>query len=250
MDLKLVSFNIRSIDDPDGNSIAERAPRLRSILGAISPDLIGFQENTPAWEPLIARDYGDDYAVFNKYRCTEGWIESAPLLWKKERFDEEKRGWFWFSDTPDVESGGWDTLGHKRMCAWVVLIEKATGKRFKFMNTHFGFGEENQIKSARLLLERAGAPGRMPLILTGDFNAVPESGAYRELSSVLTDVNALTLKDFSRTFHGYKDEGGEHIDYCFVNDSVRPLSLRVITDKVGGKYPSDHFGLEIGLNIK
>ncbi len=249
MKLKVVSFNIRSISDPDGNSIPERAPRLKAIIDSLDPDIIGFQENTPKWEPLLMRDYSDKYVIFNKYRTFEHWPESAPLLWKKELFDEEKRGWFWFSETPDEESGGWDTLGHKRMCCWVILREKASGTRFAFMNTHFGFGEENQIKSARLIVERAAALGDLPLFLTGDFNSGPESGAYKVLTGAFTDVNAVTLRDFSRTYHGYKDEGGEHIDYCFVNSSVSPLSLRVITEKPGGKFPSDHFGLEIGLEL-
>ncbi|MBQ9544799.1 MAG: endonuclease/exonuclease/phosphatase family protein [Clostridia bacterium] len=249
MKLKVISFNIRSIDDPNGNSIAERAPRLKSVVDAIDPDIIGFQENTPKWEPFLNRDYGDKYVIFNKYRTLTHWPESAPLLWKKDLFDEEKRGWFWYSETPDEESGNWDTLGHKRMCCWVVLRDRKQGVRFAFMNTHFGFGEENQLKSAKLIKERADALGELPLFLTGDFNSGVETPAYRFLSETFTDVNAVTARDFSRTFHGYQDEGGEHIDYCFVNSLVKPLSLRTITEKPGGMYPSDHFGLEIDLEL-
>lgn len=249
MKLKVVSFNIRSLSDPDGNSIYERAPRLKSVIDALSPDVIGFQENTPVWEPLLNRDYGEKYEIFNKYRTFTHWQESAPLLWRRDRFDEKKRGWFWFSDTPDVESGDWDTLGHRRMCCWTILREKDSGVRFVFMNTHLGFGEENQLKSVKLIRERAAAFGDLPLFLTGDFNAAPESPAYMYLSRFFTDVNAVTARDYSRTYHAYKDGGGRHIDYCFVNSLVKPLSYGVITEKPGGNYPSDHYGLEISLEI-
>ena len=34
MELKVISFNIRNADDPDGNSVVERAPRLKKVLDA------------------------------------------------------------------------------------------------------------------------------------------------------------------------------------------------------------------------
>ena len=49
MELKVVSFNIRCCDDKDGHSIAERAPRLKSILHSVDADLIGFQECRHDW---------------------------------------------------------------------------------------------------------------------------------------------------------------------------------------------------------
>lgn len=44
MDLSIISFNIRSCDDANGNSIAERAPRLAAITARYGADVIGFQE--------------------------------------------------------------------------------------------------------------------------------------------------------------------------------------------------------------
>lgn len=48
MDLHLVIFNIRSLDDPDGYSIPERAPRLSKVIRDIDPDIIGIQEFRPS----------------------------------------------------------------------------------------------------------------------------------------------------------------------------------------------------------
>ena len=50
--MKVITFNIRCKDDQGGNSIAERAPRLKTILDKYDADIIGFQEVTEKWMPL------------------------------------------------------------------------------------------------------------------------------------------------------------------------------------------------------
>ena len=253
MKIRVVSFNIRSMDDPDGYSIEERAPRLKKIVDDIDPDIIGLQEYRPQWEEYIERDFLDKYEMFNKYRATEGWIEGSPILWRKGQFDLLDTGYFWYSDTPDVESECWDTWGHKRMCIYCVFKDIASGKRFIYMNTHLGFGDTEQENSAKLLVKIAKALNMMlPLFITGDFNAGPESGAYRIMTESFKDVNALTENDWSETYHGYYFEGEEprHIDYFFIDGNFVPLSYRVIRETVDGKYPTDHYGLEIELELR
>ena len=65
MELKIISFNIRCCDDKDGNSIAERAPRLAEITGKYDADIIGFQEYTVPWEKEIEKFY-PEYEMFSK----------------------------------------------------------------------------------------------------------------------------------------------------------------------------------------
>ena len=65
--MKIISFNIRCCNDKNGNSIAERAVRLKKILASYRPDVIGFQEATPVWMPLLENDYAADYEIFYHY---------------------------------------------------------------------------------------------------------------------------------------------------------------------------------------
>ena len=81
MELSVISFNIRYCSDPNGNSIAERAPRLNKIMSFYDADVIGFQEYTPEWEEYIEKYFCSDYEVFNKYRAEKS-LESTPILWK------------------------------------------------------------------------------------------------------------------------------------------------------------------------
>lgn len=252
MELKIVSFNIRCANDPDGHSILERAPRLHTVIAPIDPDLIAFQEYRVAWEEPIHRYFGAAYDIFNKYRSLSHDVESAPILWKKDRFDCVKTGYFWLSDTPWKESRGWDEkYDCTRMCEYVILKEKTNGQLFTFMNTHYGFGDKCQIDSTQLLYEYAQKISDYPTFITGDFNLTPSYPAYQRLTSYFTDVNAVTANDLRTTYHGYAPEQhpDSHIDFCFVNDKIKPINQKIIDSTVNGKYPSDHFGLEIDLEI-
>ena len=93
--MKIVSFNIRCVGDPNGNSVKERAERLKTVLDKYDAELIGFQESTPEWYEFIKRDYGEKYEMFNRYRDTDH-LESAPILWNKERFSCIDKGYFGF----------------------------------------------------------------------------------------------------------------------------------------------------------
>ena len=252
MDLRIISFNIRCCDDPNGNAIAERAPRLHAVTAQYPADLIGFQEYRPAWEPYIAHYYGAEYEIFNKYRARERDIEGSPLLWRKDKFECLKTGYFWLSDTPEVESRGWDErFNCYRMCVYAVLKEKQSGTSFVFMNTHFGFGDNGQVRSADLIHTYRQKLSEYPAFVVGDFNMTPTSPGYAAMSRHFTDVNAATANDLRNTYHGYdlSVPRDQHIDYCFIDKPFVPLDQRIITDTVDGKFPSDHFGLHITLRL-
>ena len=252
MKLNVISFNILCVDAPNGNraySLSARAPRVRSVVEARNPDLIGFQEATPAWLELLNRDFGETYEIYNVYR-SETNPESTPIAWNRTRFECLDKGNFWFSDTPEVESRGWDELYDcPRIFTWAHLKEKSSGKEFCFINTHFGFGDGCQIKSSRMLADFARQMA-MSCVITGDFNLEIDSPGYRELSQVFTDVNARTVNDLGPTFHGFDPEKwGEHIDYCFITSDAAPLSFEVLRELVDGDFPSDHYGLFAAMEL-
>ena len=255
MELKLIGFNILYTDNDNGYSVVERVPRLTGIIDKYDADIIGFQEYCPAtWKDYLWDHYGDTYDMFHKYRnqTTPEKSESTPIFWKKGKFDCLKTGFFWLSDTPEIESRGWDELYNcYRICVYVILREKETGQCVTVMNTHFGFGDAGQIKSAGLIARYVKKISDYPTIILGDFNMTPETPGYQEMSCYFTDVNAATVNDTGVTFHGYDPEWEEacHIDYCFVDDKVRPVTQQIIREMVDGKYPSDHYGLYIEVDI-
>lgn len=243
--LDFVSFNIRCCDDPNGNSIAERAPRLKKVLEPLYADVIAFQEVRPKWVPEIEKYFADQYEIFLAYRSVEK-PEGLISLWKKDRYECIEKGHFWCSDTPNEESLGWDEKYHcPRICSYSVLREKGRGLSFLVMNTHFGFGDDCQTKSAKLIKAFSKRFEKMNVIVSGDFNMTPSSLGYKEMVESFIDSNDATVSDRRSTYHAYQPspEQKSHIDYIFCDGEITPESFRILDESVNGKYPSDHFGI-------
>ena len=245
MELNVVSFNVWCFSPPGKNHIFFRGPRLMKVLRKTDADIIGLQENTPKMMKHLVRSLGKKYEIYNVYRAKHN-LESTPILWKKDRFECLDKGCFWLSDTPDVESQGWDETKCYRVCLWAKLKDRKTGKVFTFMNTHFGFGEQCQLSSVDLIHKYNLEKSPFPTVITGDFNMRPDFAAYKAMTELYTDVNMATAKDMGNTFHGYHPEQNSDalIDYCFVDDGFKPVNYRRITDTFLGLYPTDHYGVQ------
>lgn len=242
--MKIVNYNLLCGDKPGGNSIDERAPRLRTVLAKYDPDIVGFQEATPKWMEYLTEYYGEEYEIINHWR-KETNKESTPIMWKKALFDCLDQGYFWLSDTPHLESQGWDSWGCYRICMWVKLREKASGQEFLFMNTHYGFSDPCQVASSKLILEHIKALKCESAIVTADYNMHPGQPGYRELEKMLADANMMTTKDNGTTCHGFNlNSTSRPIDFCFVTpDTVVPVTSKRMTDLVDGNFVSDHYGV-------
>ncbi|MBQ6823203.1 MAG: endonuclease/exonuclease/phosphatase family protein [Clostridia bacterium] len=243
--MKVISFNIRCANDKDGHSVAERAPRVKALIEKYDPDLIGFQEVVPRWMEHIPADYTDTYELFHKYRDEVTDIEGCSMLWKKDKFECLDKGYFWYSETPDIPSKGWCTWGHYRMCMWAKLKNLENGTVFHFFNTHFGFGDQCHVDSVRLIREHIRHLGAKAVVLTGDFNMTQDRVGYREITKFLSDANKLTANDISVTCHGYNpDRTGIPIDFVFVTpDTMKPTYYHKMDERFDGKFPSDHYGI-------
>ncbi|MBR4863187.1 MAG: endonuclease/exonuclease/phosphatase family protein [Oscillospiraceae bacterium] len=246
--LKLLSFNIRCTNDPNGHSIAERAPRVAAVLKNYAADIVGFQEYhflrwCDAWAQVEDPAYGE-------IKIDRGDGEGLVLWWRKDKFTLLDKGHFWFADDPSVPSTDWDEKYHKpRICGWLLLQDKKTEKTFLYMNVHYGFGAEGQQKNAGLLQRYAKSIGDYPLIIAGDFNMLPGTPGYTAMAEKFTDVNAVTAKLPDITYHGYGEKESMLLDYCFVNEAVTPIGYEIVKTMFDGKYPSDHYPIELQVQL-
>ncbi len=245
--MKIVTFNIRCCDDKDGHTVAQRAPRLKAVLDACDADIIGFQEVFPLWMAELEVNYSDKYHIFNKYRSLKQ-KEAVTILWKKDAFTCIDSGHFWLSDMPWIETECYDKYRYRRICQWAVLEDKTTGARFNYLNTHFGFGDDCQVASARLINRTMAVLGDEKVIVTGDFNMEIGSPAYEEMTATLTDACEVVDGYRGPTYHGYGRAAG-HIDYAFVGSGVQVNGFRLLDETFDGKYPSDHYGLLFDLTV-
>lgn len=163
--------------------------------------------------------------------------EYAAIFYKEEMFDVLEKGNFWLSQDPSHPNKGWDAV-LPRICTWGKFRDKTSGYIFYFYNVHFDHvGKVARKESAKLILQRIqNTTGKVPMILTGDFNVDQHSDSYQILnnSSELTDTydEALFKYGAEGTFNSFKiDTRSEsRIDHIFVSDDFKVLKHGILTD--------------------
>ncbi len=248
VDVKLMTFNLRRHKESDGkNDWTRRRDAVAEVVSRHAPDLIGTQEGLHHQVDYLLSKL-DGYAAVGEARFGGRRDEYNAILYRKDRFRVRAQGNFWLSETPQTPgSRSWGNLV-PRMATWATLEDKDTGGVFHHLNTHLDhLIPSARKKGARLIASRL--PGDMPVVLTGDFNALQSGGTYRYLTSragagLIDSRRACTDKVESRwnaTFHKFTGRGLYRIDYLLARGIRGFRNHHVIRDRVDGRVPSDHF---------
>jgi endonuclease/exonuclease/phosphatase family metal-dependent hydrolase len=250
--MDIMSFNIRYDNPEDGKqNWHHRKENVVRMINFYDLDIIGMQEvlvnqlhylktNLNEYKTIgIGREDGKEKGEF------------ASIFYKKDRFKVLKNGTFWLSATPDKISKGWDA-DLERIVTWAVFRDKNTREEFIFMNTHFDhIGNIARVESAKLLKQKSiELAGNLPLILTGDFNLVPESEGIRTLikpDGKNTLINARSAATFtygpnwtSCGFDNRPFEERKAIDYIFLKGISNVTKYAVFSEMLDDIYLSDH----------
>lgn len=255
---QVMTFNIRYPNPNDGfNYWPNRKELAASMIRFHDADIVGVQEAFRAQlEDLTT--LLPDYEWYGVCR-TDGATDPEPdgefsaIIYRSDRFQLVFGNTFWLSDNPEeVGVAGWDAA-LPRIVTWAKFRDKQTQREFFFFNTHFDHrGQEARTKSARLIREQiATIAGNTPVILTGDFNAVPTDTPYRVLTDEEADDHLLDALYLSETPHhgpmstwtnAFQFPGvpDRRIDYIFVKNGLKVLKHANLSDSWGGRLPSDH----------
>lgn len=260
--IKVMSWNIRLDTPADGqNQWKYRKSGVCDLIMNESPDLLGVQEalhnqmkdmrnGLKGYKSIgVARDDGKKAG------------EYSAVFYKKSRLRSMRSGTFWLSETPDQPgSRGWDAACN-RVVTWSVFRDKETGREFLMMNTHFDHvGDTARIESAALIIRKsASLSGKLPVILTGDFNVTDRHRAYRILTwadneIVFTDTRKSAGAEISGpeyTFVGFSDqfEASDQIDFIFATYQFMVLSHKIPDFRKGMRYLSDHLPVAVILEL-
>ena len=250
-ELSLMSFNIRI---PSGSGVQSWGSRKAAVMDTINnsgADIIGLQEvsSTPYSDFLILLAENYEIVYFQEH-------ENLAIVYDKTVFNFVSQEKYWFSDTPDQLSNGWDGPVNYRAAVTLVLEHKATGEKVRAINTHGPLDDEGNVKAYELVANRSLSDETAPFtVMMGDFNATPNKLGYVPIAEKLQDCRIVAKESpnrESRTWNGYKDTSKGILDYCFVSksESVEVLSYRVRDDKWGaGNYISDHFGVQVAVKM-
>jgi endonuclease/exonuclease/phosphatase family metal-dependent hydrolase len=258
--MSVMTFNVR-YDNPNDNqnNWQYRKDVAAEVIKEYDVDLLGTQEV----EDNQLRDLKErlpQYAFIGVGRADGKKAgEYSAILYKKDKFEAEKSGTFWLSETPEVAgSKGWDGAC-ERIATWAILKEKHSNKRIFFINTHLDhIGKTARREGVKLLLERAKTESNgLPVIITGDFNASPESEVIQQILAggkfFDTRLLALSVPEISGTFHGFGEvpvEKRKIIDYIFVTGDIVVNTYTIVPEKRDSIYVSDHTPVCVKIEIK
>lgn len=252
------TFNLR-YDNPgdSGNLWKDRAPAVSNLIRFHDFDVFGTQEGLKNQLDDISTAL-PEYARFGKGRDDgkeKG--EHSAVYYKKDRFTLLKGGDFWLAETPDKPVKGWDATCCNRICSWVHLQDKKTGKKFYFFSVHFDHqGKIARRESSKLMIEKIKSIAKNePVILVGDFNADRNSEPYLILknSKVVHDsfedvkfpyANNASFNAFGKSLHKT-----DVIDHIFISPTLKAAKWGILTDSYHGKFPSDHFPVVAVINL-
>jgi endonuclease/exonuclease/phosphatase family metal-dependent hydrolase len=246
--LRVMSFNVRLPVDSDGPDRWQARRELAAdVVARAAPDLVGTQElHKVQGDWLVERL--PRYAWFGRDRRGGHDDEHMGVFYRRDRLRVVDSGDFWLSATPDIP--GSISWGHPfpRMATWALFERIADGRRFYLFNTHLPYRDEDDAArehGARLLAERIAAlPADVPVVVTGDFNATPESAVHATLTGTLDDAwnSAASRTGPDATFHAFSGKADRRIDWILVRGfEVREASTLEACEGNDGRCPSDHF---------
>jgi endonuclease/exonuclease/phosphatase family metal-dependent hydrolase len=280
-DISVLTFNIRlstgEIGQPE--EWKNRRPGAVELIKRGDYDFVGIQEAIlhPTREELsqvgnLKADLPGYGMVFRSRDVSAERGEGTPLMYNKSRWmlDESECGVFWLSLTPDKPGSKLFDAECPRTVCWGRFIRlengKPTDKAVYFYNTHLDHvGTKARVEGAMILADFiAKRKHDDPVFVTGDMNCPKDSPAMLYLAGAkitstdpnkkieiqspvpLIDVHAVLHPNTDeQTYHDWgKGHYNKRIDFIWASPCFKPVSSRVIKEKVNGLFLSDHHPVE------
>ncbi len=250
----IMSSNVRTWSplDMGKKSWFYRADLLIKNIEGEKPDILCFQEVTKMhYDYLNESLKGYDNVI--QYRDKSPFSEGCPVYYNVSRFELKDKGSFWLSETPEVMSKDWNSACY-RICSYVILTDKASGKDLVVFNTHLDhISDEARINGIAVVLDKIKQFGGLPSIITGDFNAEEDSETYKSATENFLDAKyQLENPMKGATYQGFgKELDRENIDYFMISKTGIGVKDYKILDKTyDGVYPSDHFPIVMSFTLE
>ena len=247
----MISCNVRCLTPLDlgKKSWFDRADLLMQDIAAQAPGIIGFQEVT-RWQYDYLVDVLTGYDSVIDYRDKSLVSEGCPIFYNEQLYTLKDKGSFWLSETPEIMSKDWGAA-HYRICSYVILTDKASGKDFVVFNTHLDHvSDEARIKGIEVVLSKIAQFGGLPAVIMGDLNALEGSDTYKSATDHFLD--AQYAAEESMEGHTYQNWGNpeqfKRLDYFMISKTGWVAKRYAIVQPVhDGVYVSDHCPIVLEL---
>lgn len=255
MTLRVATFNLKSTGFQFGHhSWKKRRALLRDTIRELNADIIGVQELTPIMKTYLENElsdynfigHGRGGLVFNEHSdiAVKNGIDincnsTFPLSKNKSgRFLSVRSPLSWI---------------FPRICTFAELCFE--GQKFRIFNTHLDVSSDTarmfQLKMIFRKMTALNASTPLPTILTGDFNAKPDSKTISFLkTSEFPKLSSVSHSENECTYHFFCGrESHMRIDHIFASPEFSSVSEEIFKYSDNGLYPSDHYPLIATLTL-
>lgn len=251
--ITMMSCNVRCLTPLDlgKKSWFYRADLLLQNIAEQAPGIIGFQEAT-RWQYDYLVDVLSGYDSVIDYRDNSIIAEGCPIFYNEALYALKDKGSFWLSETPDVMSKDWGAA-HYRICSYVILTDKASGRDFVVFNTHLDHvSDEARIKGIAVVLDKITQFGGLPAVIMGDFNAQEGSKTYKSATEHFLDAQYAAAETMEG--HTYQNWGNpekyKRLDYFMISKTGFTAQRYAVIQPVhDGVYVSDHCPIVVELTM-
>lgn len=273
--LRVGSFNIRNATIKEGPSWAKRRKPVADTIAGQEVAVVGLQEAT--WTHVPGRrvsQFGDVINLLGRNWRSTTYVgnagpEGTRIIYDNEQVKMLRQGY--------QKLAGSHRRNNWRYVTWAEFVQRSTGKRFFFVNTHFlqkqNKADYNSRKSSATqlvrIIERYNVDN-LPTIIVGDFNSHkfrnPENAPYRIITDAgyidpldniddwrggprgiaenRIDAQLFTINEFKRKAMRGNYSTGVMLDQIFVSP-MRVSEWQTVArlDSAGrfiGTIPSDH----------
>jgi endonuclease/exonuclease/phosphatase family metal-dependent hydrolase len=160
---------------------AQRRDACEDLIRAQHADVLCLQEVGRAQND----DFGRAFPTFTPFGYDDPYVDRRPkrfqsiknvILFSAERYDLLTGGAYWLSATPWLAGSRFPDEGLPRHVTWVRLRDRATGRHFRVLNTHWGLKSPMRLQQAPVIATETQlyAPDS-PQLLCGDYNSIATS---------------------------------------------------------------------------
>ena len=268
------SFNIRYANNkdkyPDGSSAAwvDRREAVKRFMDSVKPDIVGLQEVRKAQSEDFYTFFGDAYGYYDVGRdsetgasVAEANCEGVGILYRKDRFELVRKGFFWLDANPDARPaqntdkryGEWRSACRRVTVYTVLKDKKHGGSTLCFYSTHFDHVSEEAMRlSSALMAQKMKEISRADVVVAvGDLNTTLEAGLMEALQDdfLYARTEAPGADLYTGTFNGF-GHANKLIDHIFYQGAVAPVKYWVDKTGYGVPFLSDHYPLLFRFDYK
>lgn len=246
MNVRVATFNIRNGLAGDGwNSWPFRRKAAAAMVRGLDADVVGLQEAF-GFQARSLRRRLPGYVLTGAGRSPRRWGERCSVAVRRAALTLVTSETRWYGEDPSRPGTRLPDASFPRIATIVRLGPTGGGPGFTFVNTHLDEHlERNRVAAGEQLLTWLDDG---PTVVVGDLNAEPDSWVVATLEA--GGLRSAVGHDAPGTNHGFTGRtDGRRIDHILVSHHWSVTGARVVTDRPGGRLPSDHWPVVADLQL-